>query len=78
MGNPWTRFQRMSRPRRPMTIGTVEEVHGDGSMTVELLDGRKARAWGGDTGVGPGDKVWVEGDRIVSGAPDQPIYKEDV
>jgi len=76
MSNVWRRFQRIANPERPMTIGTVVTTHGDGSMTVELLDGQEARVWG--EGHGEGAKVWVEGDRVITGAPDQPIYHEDV
>jgi|GEM_PF-5929441 len=74
--NIWERFRKLAQPRRPRTIGTVRENYGDGTMRVQLLDGTEARVYG--EGHGEGAKVWVEGDRALTGAPDQPIYEEDV
>lgn len=73
--NVWRRFQNLS-PSRERTIATVIQNHGDGSMTVEFLDGSTDRLIG--EGHGAGAKVWIEGDRVITGAPDQTIYYEDV
>lgn len=74
--NIWERFKNLAQPSRPLTIGTVQTNHGDGTMTVELLDGTQARVYG--EGKGAGAKVWIEGNRVTTGAPDQPIYQVDV
>lgn len=74
--NIWEQFKGLAQPRRPTTIGTVQANHGDGTMTVELLDGTTARVYG--EGRGTGAKVWIEGNRVTTGAPDLPVYRVDV
>ena len=74
--NIWERFKALAQPERPRTIAEVLQNHGDGTMTVEFLDGTEGRVYG--EGHGAGAKVWVEGDRVLTGAPDQTIYNEDV
>jgi len=57
-------------------VAVVEEVHGDGTSTVQAPTGSYYRVEGTDVPVG--QPAWIEDRRIVGAAPDMPVYPVDV
>lgn len=67
LGNLWRRFFGL-RPDAPQLVGTITVVSGGGSYVVNLTGGGTQEVRGEGTYT-VGDKVFVQGGRIIGEAP---------
>ena len=73
--NLYANFRRLL-PSDPVQFVTVQAHHADGSGTVETPTGALLRVRGTDVAVG--EKAYIQGGRIVEGAPDLAVFMEEV
>ncbi len=72
MPNIWRQFTDLL-PNTPRLIGNIDVDHGDGAVTVTLLDGGTLRAKvANESNVPLGQRVFVRDGRIEGQAPDLP------
>jgi hypothetical protein len=75
VSNLYAHFKRLL-PSDPVQFVTVQIHHADGSSTVETPTGGVLRVRGTDVAVG--DRAYIQGGRIIEGAPDLPVFMEEV
>ena len=73
--NLYAHFKRLL-PSDPVQFVTVQAHHADGSSTVETPTGALLRVRGTDVSVG--GRAYIQGGRIVEGAPDLAVFMEEV
>lgn len=64
--NKWSQFKRLTAGS-PLLMGEIATDHGDGTLTVTLMNSGSIRVKGSGT---VGDSVWVRNHRIEGSAPD--------
>lgn len=74
MLNIWRQFERLL-PSSPLLIGTVVADHGDGTLTVEFLDGGLLRVTGQ---AAINSRVFVRGGEVVSAAPELTVVDIEI
>ncbi len=77
MKNIWKQFIDDVLPSKPINLGEITAIYGDGQYSVNLVGGGSIRAYS-DQNLNIGDKVKITGSRINSKAPDLPIYQLEI